>query len=127
WPGPGTEIGSNSWVIARSRTASGKPILGNDPHLATSMPSIFLQIGLHCRVVSDACPFDVSGFSFSGLPGVIIGKNQAISWGLTTSYLDVQDLYLEELRGNTVRVGDDFEPLDVRTEPIRVRGEEEPR
>ncbi|WP_152361343.1 penicillin acylase family protein [Microlunatus speluncae] len=125
--GIGSEVGSNSWVIAGSRTASGKPILGNDPHLATSIPSVFTQVGLHCRQVTDACPFDVSGFSFAGMPGVIIGKNSKISWGLTTSYVDAQDLYLEELRGNTVRVGDGFQELDVHTEPIKVEGEEKPR
>jgi penicillin amidase len=123
----GSEVGSNSWVIAGSRTVSGKPLLGNDPHLATSIPSVFTQVGLHCRVVSDACPFDVSGFSFAGMPGVIIGKNSKISWGLTTSYVDAQDLYLEELRGNTVRVGGEFQVLDVHTEQIHVQGEEKPR
>lgn len=122
-----SEAGSNSWVIDGSRTATGKPILGNDPHLATSIPSIFAQVGLHCRVVSEKCPFDVSGFSFAGMPGVIIGKNSKISWGLTTSYVDVQDLYLEELRGNTVREEDLFVPVDVRTEKIGVRGEDQPR
>lgn len=125
--GIGSEVGSNSWVISGSRTATGKPMLGNDPHLATSIPSVFTQVGLHCRVVSEACPFDVSGFSFAGLPGVIIGKNSKISWGLTTSYVDAQDLYLEEIRGNTVRVGGRFEGLDVRTEQIEVQGEETPR
>jgi penicillin amidase len=125
--GLGSEVGSNSWVIAGSRTATGKPILGNDPHLAISIPSVFTQVGLHCRVVSDACPFDVSGFSFAGMPGVIIGKNSKISWGLTTSYVDAQDLYLEELRGNTVRVGARFQDLDVHTEQIKVQGEEKPR
>lgn len=123
----GAEVGSNSWVVAGSRTESGKPLLGNDPHLATSIPSVFAQVGLHCRVVSDACPFDVSGFSFAGMPGVVIGRNAKISWGLTTSYADVQDLYLEELQGNTARVGDAFQPLEVRTEQITVRGEDEPR
>lgn len=119
--------GSNSWVVSGAHTASGKPLLGNDPHLATSIPSIFEQVGLHCRTVSAACPFDVSGYSFSGMPGVIIGHNARIAWGLTTSYLDVQDLYLEQVRGNLVRVGGRWEPLTVRTELIRVQGEDKPR
>lgn len=123
----GPETGSNSWAVAGSRTASGEALLSNDPHLATSIPSIFAQVGLHCRTVSTACPFDVSGFSFSGMPGVIIGKNTAIAWGFTTSYADVQDLYLEEVRGDTVRQGDSYVPLTVRTEEIRVEGEDAPR
>ncbi|MBA3530234.1 MAG: penicillin acylase family protein, partial [Propionibacteriaceae bacterium] len=89
--------------------------------------SIFAQVGLHCRAVSAACPFDVTGFSFSGMPGVIIGKNAKIAWGLTTSYADAQDLYLEEVRGETVRVGKAYVPLEVRTEDIHVRGEDQPR
>ncbi len=120
-------IGSNSWVISGSRTTTGAAMLGNDPHLATSIPSIFEQMGLHCRRITAVCPFDVSGFTFSGLPGVIIGHNQQISWGLTTSYVDAQDLYLEKVRGDQVRVGDSWQPLIVRSEQIRVRGESRPR
>ncbi len=119
--------GSNAWVVSGDRTASGKPILSNDPHLATSIPSVFAQVGLHCRTVSRSCPFEVSGFSFAGLPGVVIGRNANVAWGMTTSYADVQDLYLEELRGNTARVGEVYQPLQVRTEEIRVQGEDEPR
>jgi penicillin amidase len=72
--------GSNSWAMAGSGTASGHAILSNDPHLSTSIPSIFAQVGLHCRVLSKACPFDVSGFSLASLPGVVIGKNTKIAW-----------------------------------------------
>ena len=101
-----SETGSNSWAVAGSRTESGRAILSNDPHLATSIPSPLAQVGLHCRTLSEACPFDVSGFSMASMPGVVIGKNTKIAWGLTTSYLDVQDLYLEDVRGDTVREGD---------------------
>ena len=100
------ETGSNSWVVSGSRTASGRPLLSNDPHLATSIPSVFAQVGLHCRTVSEACPYDVAGFSLASVPGVVIGHNASIAWGLTTSYMDVQDLYLEEVDGNQVREGD---------------------
>ena len=120
-------IGSNSWVVAGSLTKSGKPILSNDPHLATSIPSTFAQVGLHCRSVTPGCPFDVTGFSFAGLPGVVIGKNRSIAWGLTTSYADVQDLYLEQVRDNATRQGDRWIPLMSRTEELTVRGEEKPR
>ena len=119
--------GSNSWAVAGSRTESGKAILSNDPHLATGIPSAFAQVGLHCRTVSEACPFEVSGFSMASMPGVVIGKNNKIAWGLTTSYADVQDLYLEDVRGDTVRQGDTYVPLRVITEEIQVRGEDQPR
>ncbi len=120
-------IGSNSWAVAGSLTESGEAILSNDPHLATSIPSAFAQVGLHCRTVSEACPFDVSGFSMAAMPGVVIGKNNKIAWGLTTSYVDSQDLYLEDVRGDTVRQGDRYVPLQVITEEIHVRGEDQPR
>ena len=121
------ETGSNSWVVSGSRTASGRPLLSNDPHLATSIPSVFAQVGLHCRTVSEACPYDVTGFSLASVPGVVIGRNTSIAWGLTTSYMDVQDLYLEEVDENQVRVGNTRVPLTTITEQIKVAGEEEPR
>ena len=121
------ETGSNSWVVSGARTASGRPLLSNDPHLAVSIPSVFAQVGLHCRTVSDACPYDVAGFSLASVPGVVIGHNAAIAWGLTTSHLDVQDLYLESVDGNQVREGDALVPLQAVTEQIRVAGEDQPR
>ena len=121
------EMGSNSWVVSGSRTASGKPLLSNDPHLATSIPSVFTQVGLHCRAVTEACSYDVAGFSLASVPGVVIGHNASIAWGLTTSHLDVQDLYLERVDGNQVRVGKGLAPLTTLTEQIRVSGEEQPR
>ena len=121
------EIGSNSWAVAGSGTASGKAMLSNDPHLPTSIPSVFAQVGLHCRTLSEACPFDVSGFSMASVPGVVIGKNTKIAWGLTTSYVDAQDLYLEDVQGDTVLQGGKYVPLNVITEEIRVRGEDQPR
>jgi penicillin amidase len=125
--GMGGELGSNSWAVSGAHTASGKPILANDPHLETSIPSTFAQLGLHCRVLNEDCPFDVTGFSLASVPGVVIGKNTKIAWGLTTSFLDVEDLYLEDVRGDTVRVDDQYVPLEVRTEQLKVRGEAEPR
>jgi penicillin amidase len=121
------ETGSNSWAVAGSRTESGRAILSNDPHLATSIPSPLAQVGLHCRALSEACPFDVAGFSMTSLPGVVIGKNNKIAWGLSTSYVDVQDLYLEDVRGDTVHDGESYVPLQVITEEIHVRGEDQPR
>jgi penicillin G amidase len=121
------ETGSNSWAVAGSRTESGRAILSSDPHLATSIPSPLAQVGLHCRALSEACPFDVAGFSMASLPGVVIGKNNKIAWGLSTSYVDVQDLYLEDVHGDTVHDGESYVPLQVITEEIHVRGEDQPR
>ncbi len=122
--GSGIGIGSNSFAVAGSRTVSGKPLLVNDPHLGPSMPGIWYQVGLHCANLGDACPFDVSGFSFSGVPGVVIGHNNRIAWGFTNLGPDVSDLYLEDVQGDTYRVGDEMLPLEVRTETIKVAGDD---
>jgi penicillin amidase len=120
--GRGDGIGSNSWVVAGSKTTTGKPLLANDPHLGTSIPGIWYQTGLHCRTVSAACPFDVAGFTFAGMPGVIIGHNQSIAWGLTSLAADVSDFYLEKVTDQTyLRDGQQL-PLETSTETIKVAG-----
>jgi penicillin amidase len=120
--GPGDGVGSNSWVVSGAHTTTGMPLLANDPHLAPSVPSIWYQMGLHCQQVDDTCPFDVAGFTFSGLPGVIIGHNDRIAWGFTNLGPDVTDLYLERTLNDTVEVDGSYEPLAERTETIDVRG-----
>ncbi len=91
--GRGLGIGSNNWVVSGALTESGLPLLANDPHLSIQMPSIWYEIGLHCQPVSDECPFNVTGFTFSPAPGVVIGHNEDIAWGMTNTIADVQDLY----------------------------------
>ncbi|MEV5704054.1 penicillin acylase family protein [Actinoallomurus sp. NPDC052274] len=115
-------LGSNSWVVSGARTNTGRPLLANDPHLAPQMPSLWYQAGLHCRTASAACPFDVTGFTFSGVPGVIIGHNARIAWGFTNLGPDVTDLYLERVTGSTYEYKGRQEPLAVRTEQIKVAG-----
>ncbi|MBC6461979.1 penicillin acylase family protein [Actinomadura sp. HBU206391] len=115
-------IGSNSWVVAGSRTTTGRPLLANDPHLAPHMPSLWYQVGLHCKQTSPACPLDVTGFSFSGVPGVVIGHNDRIAWGFTNLGPDVSDLYLERVSGGTYEYKGKREPLTTRTERIEVAG-----
>ncbi|GAB2470436.1 penicillin acylase family protein [Xylanimonas ulmi] len=120
--GEGEGVGSNSWAVSGDHTASGKPMLANDPHLALAAPSIWAQVGLHCNAVSASCPFDVAGFSFSGFPGVVIGHNGALAWGLTNMGADVTDFFIERVRDDTYQRGDEWEPIDSRTETIRVAG-----
>ncbi|MFB2918021.1 penicillin acylase family protein [Aerosakkonema funiforme] len=93
-------IGSNSWVISGKRSATGKPILANDPHLGIQMPSIWYQVGLHCTAKTSDCPYQVNGFSFAGMPGVVIGHNDRIAWGFTNVDPDVADLYIEKINPN---------------------------
>ncbi len=89
--GKGPFLGSNNWVISGEHTESGLPLLANDPHLGIQMPSIWYQVGLH------APGWDVAGFSFAGAPGVIIGHNDRIAWGVTNLTSDVQDLFIERI------------------------------
>ena len=98
--GEGDGIGSNSWVVDGDHSATGAPILANDPHLGVSVPGVWMQMGLHCRTVTDDCPLDVAGFTFSGVPGVIIGHNDRVAWGFTNLGPDVSDLYLEKVEGD---------------------------
>jgi penicillin G amidase len=119
--GRGEGIGSNSWVVDGDHSATGAPLLANDPHLGTSLPGIWYQVGLHCRTVSPECPYDVSGFSFSGVPGVVIGHNQDIAWGFTNLGPDVTDLFLERVEGDRWLYDGRYRRMDVRTETIEVR------
>jgi penicillin amidase len=122
WLGRGDGIGSNSWVIDGERSSTGAPILANDPHLGVSMPGVWMQVGLHCRTVEDDCPFDVAGFSFSGVPGVIIGHNADIAWGFTNLGPDVTDLYVERIEGDEWRYDRRLRPMETREEEIKVAG-----
>ena len=88
-------IGSNDWVVGPAMSASGGALLANDPHLGISMPSVWYINGLHCAPVSDACPYDVAGVTFPGVPGVVLGHNARIAWGATNVGPDVQDLVIE--------------------------------
>lgn len=121
----GEGIGSNSWVVSGELTESGMPLLANDPHLGASLPSVWYQVQLKCSKVDDECPFDVAGFSFSGLPGVVIGHNSRIAWGFTNLTTDVTDLYIEKLEGDQYWRDGQLVPLEVRRETIKVAGGED--
>jgi penicillin amidase len=118
----GADIGSNSIVVSGDRTASGLPLLANDPHLAPGQPSIWYQVALHCRMPSPECPYAVAGYSFSGLPGVVIGHNARIAWGLTNLGPDVADFVLERVTDDHYEFRGEPVPLDVHRETIRVAG-----
>ncbi len=95
----GTEIqpGSNAWALAGTRTASGRPLLSNDPHLEYSIPNIWHMV--HLR----APGLNVSGVALPGVPCVILGHNDRIAWGATSLQFDVEDLYIEKLDPQTGR------------------------
>ena len=124
--GDGPGIGSNSFAISGQHTASGKPIIGNDPHLQIAYPSVWFQVGLHCEQLNGECTFDVSGFSMAGLPGVMIGRNADLAWGLTNLGGDVSDLVVEKNVGeNSYQRDGRCLAYQTRTETIRVAGGED--
>jgi penicillin G amidase len=105
------QLGSNAWALSGKWTASGKPILANDPHLEFSMPSTWYLVHLK------APGLDVAGASLPGVPAVIIGHNEQIAWGATNLHFDVQDLYIERLDLQTGQYLFKGQVLQARREP----------
>jgi penicillin amidase len=121
----GDGIGSNSWAVSGALTATGKPLLANDPHLGIQMPSIWYQVGMYCQPKTEECPYEMAGFSFAGVPGVVIGHNDRIAWGFTNTGPDVMDLYIEKVNPdntNQYEVNGKWVNFETRTETISVTG-----
>ena len=121
-PRPPRGQGSNEWVVAGNRTASGKPLLANDPHLLVQQPGAWVEF--HLR----APGYEARGVAAPFAPGIVLGTTAHHSWGATNVGGDVQDLYLERLNTErtAARYEDSWEPLTTHLEEIRVRGSGEP-
>jgi penicillin amidase len=118
-------LGSNNWVVSGDLTATGLPILANDPHLGGQMPSIWYQNGLHCVEVTPECPYDVVGFTFPGVPGVVVGRNAHLAWGVTNATIDTQDLYVIDVDpedDTRYRVDGEWQDIELVTETIHIGG-----
>jgi penicillin G amidase len=96
-PGSDVQPGSNAWAIAGAHTASGKPMVSSDMHLEFSIPGIWYLVHLK------APGWNVAGVSLPGAPGVIVGHNDRLAWGVTNLHYDVQDLYMEKFDDRTGR------------------------
>ncbi len=114
--------GSNNWVVSGRRSATGLPLLANDPHILAQMPSIWYEAHL------TAPGIDVRGVALGFAPGILLGYNDRIAWGATNVGGDTQDLYLERLspEGTAALYEGTWEPLTVHREEIAVRGRSEP-
>lgn len=120
---PSSELGSNNWVISGARTTTGRPILANDPHLGVQLPPVWYEVHLSADGV------DAEGFSMPGLPGIIVGHNRHIAWGITNTGADVQDLYVERRNPenpNQYLYEGVWEEARLVRETIRVRGWSQP-
>jgi penicillin amidase len=115
--------GSNNWVVDGTMTETGAPILCNDPHLGQAVPSIWYE----CHLV--AGDLDVTGVSFPGTPGIVIGHNQHIAWGVTNAVSDVQDLYVEKFNPDNTdqyEYQGKWEDAEIIREEILVKGQDQP-
>jgi penicillin amidase len=114
---------SNAWAVSAERSATGRPLLAADPHLRLQMPSVWYEVHLSAPEV------DVAGAALVGLPGVVIGHNGALAWGVTAAPVDVQDLYIEQFdpRDPTrYEVNGEWREAALVSEVIQVRGRSEP-
>jgi len=117
---PPAELGSNNWAISGAKSATGYPILANDPHLQLNLPSIWYQVQL---IGSDV---NVCGVSLPGAPGVVIGFNQNISWGVTNVDADVMDWYQVKFKDNRKKQywhDNQWKPVRRQVEEIKIRGQ----
>lgn len=113
--------GSNNWVVSGEKSASGFPILADDPHLGLATPAIWYETHLQSPEIN------VSGVIFAGIPGIILGRNETISWGVTNVGPDVQDLYIEKRNPENKHeflYNDKWEPAEVIEETIAIKDEE---
>ena len=111
--------GSNNWVVSGDKTASGKPLLADDPHLGLATPSVWYQMHLQSPEQN------VSGVIFAGIPGIILGHNADIAWGVTNVGPSVQDLYIERTNPNnpySFLYNGEYYEADVREENIQIKG-----
>jgi penicillin amidase len=136
--------GSNNWVIAGRLTETGKPILANDPHRPITLPSLRYIVHLNCPPAIGSSSsgddrtgaarldrgWNVIGGTEPALPGVAIGHNQRVAWGLTIVGTDQTDVFVEETHADDphrYRVENGWQEMRIENQQIRVRGEAEPR
>ncbi len=112
---------SNNWVISGKKSVTGKPLLANDTHLGLSNPSVWWEAHLVCPT------FEVSGFAILGVPGIPIGHNRYVAWGVTNAMVDDVDFYMEKINPENPRqylYKDKWEDMRVVEEIIKVKGTE---
>jgi penicillin G amidase len=113
----GTHLGSNNWVVDSQMSASGKPIIANDPHLAYRAPGIWYV------AVIKSPKWNAAGVTLPGVPGIVIGKNDNISWTLTNIMTDETDFYFETLDSSQTKylLDGEWKDLNISEDTIKVR------
>jgi penicillin amidase len=116
-------IGSNAWVVSGEKSTTGKPYLCNDMHLAISVPGLWYQSHLK------AGDYHVAGVSIPGIPGVLVGHNAHVAWGMTLAFTDCEDLFIERFdpdAPNKYLTEDGWQDAEIVQEKIIIKGENEP-
>lgn len=113
----GTHLGSNNWVVNSIKSASGKPIIANDPHLAYSAPGKFYAAVIKSK------NWNAAGVTIPGVPGIVIGKNDYISWTMTNVMNDDADFYIEKIdsSGKNYLVNNSWKELKIFKDTIKVK------
>jgi penicillin amidase len=107
-------MASNNWVVSGARTKSGSPILANDPHLEVNrLPNVWSEI-----VLSSGGRYIIGG-TMPGAPGVLVGRNPDLAWGVTYAFVDAVDSWIEDCKDGKYRRGDEWLAFDVRKETIK--------
>jgi penicillin amidase len=119
---PGPAHASNSWVLDGRHTASGKPLLANDPHLQLAAPGVWYLMRLETPELT------IVGASAPGLPGIVLGHNSHVAWGMTTTGIDAADVFIERLVDGPRRYATPEGPrdFDTRSHVIAVKGQSAP-
>ena len=120
-PGPAADAsspGSNNWAVGGSRSASGRPLIANDPHLGLVLPSVWYQALIRSP------QYEAAGMTLPGAPGVVIGRGPHVAWALTNVMLDDHDLFFERLdeAGERYLRDGEWRPVEVEEQTIRIRG-----
>lgn len=118
-PSPSPEIGSNNWAVGGEKSATGLPILANDPHLQLTLPSIWYQMQLSTPTMN------VYGACLPGAPGVVIGFNKDVAWGVTNVGSDVMDFYQIKFKDKTKKeywYNGAWKPTTMRVEEFVIKG-----
>ncbi len=120
WPVParGQEGASNAWAAAPDRSAAGASLMANDPHLSFTAPSLWYLARLELSTGG------VIGGTIPGMPLMLVGRSKDFAWGVTSSYLDDQDLFIEELNpdnADQLRTEDGYKALEIRSTIVKIK------
>lgn len=107
--------GSNNWAVHASRSSTGHALVASDPHLSLSAPSVFWPVAMEVKSSDATKQWKISGISFPGIPGIILGHNEHIGWGATTTGYDVSDVYAETLTSDGKGVQFDGKTVALET------------